>query len=179
MQYFLCKLLRIARAHTYTICQPFKWTNASNLGVCRTSNTSGVFLGDGAIKLTTEDRGPESMLQFRTALAVLPNDQITNKGFLVPFGHSSPRDSFAAIERPVNQGFLPEPIATPILLCHRISILINKYLVIETFFEALKSFGYDWWTHSNSVNLQVPSYKMRLFQIMIQSFQLWLSKQNF
>lgn len=70
----------------------------------RTSNTSGVFLGDGAIKLTTEDRGPESMLQFRTALAVLPNDQITNKGFLVPFGHSSPRDPFAAIERPVNQG---------------------------------------------------------------------------
>lgn len=70
----------------------------------RTSNTSGVFPGDGAIKLTTEDRGPESMLEFRTALAVLPNDQITNKGFLVSFGHSSPRDPFASIERPVNQG---------------------------------------------------------------------------
>jgi len=70
----------------------------------RTSNTSGVFPGDGAIKLTTEDRGPDSMLQCRTALAVLPHDHITNKAFLVSFGHSSQRDPFAAIKRPVNQG---------------------------------------------------------------------------
>lgn len=70
----------------------------------RTSNTSGVFPVDGAIKLTTEDRGPDSMLQCRTALAVLPHDHLTNKAFLVSFGHSSQRDPFAAIKRPVNQG---------------------------------------------------------------------------
>nr|QFG01315.1 MYB family transcription factor MYB7 [Larix gmelinii var. olgensis] len=70
----------------------------------RTSNTSGVFPGDGAIKLMTQNRGSESMSHFRTALTVLPHDHLTNKGFLVSLGHSSPCDPFAAIKSPVNQG---------------------------------------------------------------------------
>ena len=118
------------------ICQPLKCNNASKWVACRTSNISGVFPGDGAIQLMTQDRGSESMSHLQTSLTFFPHDRLTNKGFLVSLGHSSPRDPFAAIKSPINQGFLPETIATPILPFGRVSILINNYLTIWTLSES-------------------------------------------
>eukprot|EP01018_Ginkgo_biloba_P037762 Gb_06045 [translate_table: standard] len=76
----------------------------SGVHAMRIRNNSGTLPRDTDINVGAQVREPESLLQSRAALAVLPNENLTSLGLLGSLGHYNLYNEFAAIKRPMDQG---------------------------------------------------------------------------